>query len=94
MVRLSGLEPGRDIAIEEIGRRPGEKLHEELFNPEERPIPTAAEKIFRADRTPLDPNWVEQSFSEINLLSLEGDAAVLAARVADLAATVAARASA
>jgi FlaA1/EpsC-like NDP-sugar epimerase len=94
MVRLSGLEPGRDIAIEEIGRRPGEKLHEELFNPEERPIPTAAEKIFRADRTPLDPNWVEQSFSEINLLSLEGDAAALAVRVADLAATVAARASA
>ena len=32
MIRLSGLEPERDIAIEIIGHRPGEKFHEELFN--------------------------------------------------------------
>jgi FlaA1/EpsC-like NDP-sugar epimerase len=94
MIRLSGLEPGRDIAIESIGKRPGEKLHEELFNTEERPLPTTAEKIFRVDRMPLDPQWVEQSFSEINLLSLEGDAAALAEKVGQLAEAVAARASA
>ena len=94
MVKLSGLEPGKDIAIEVVGRRPGEKLHEELFNPDERPIPTAAEKIFRADRTQLDPNWVERSFAEINLLSLEGDAAGLADKVSSLAEAVAARSNA
>ena len=33
MIHLSGLEPERDIAIEIVGARPGEKLHEELFNP-------------------------------------------------------------
>jgi FlaA1/EpsC-like NDP-sugar epimerase len=91
MVRLSGLEPGKDIAIEVVGRRPGEKLHEELFNPEERPIPTAAEKIVRAERPPLEPEWVEQTFAEINLLALEGDAAGLAARVSELGASAAAR---
>ena len=32
MIELSGLDPDRDIEIEEVGRRPGEKLHEELFN--------------------------------------------------------------
>src|SRR5207302_3070316 len=31
MVELSGLDPDRDIEIEIVGRRPGEKLSEELF---------------------------------------------------------------
>jgi len=86
MIRLSGLDPERDIAIEVTGIRPGEKLHEELFNPYEHPQPTPAEKIVRADREPLDPDWVEKTFADINLLVLEGDAAALAARVADLGA--------
>src|SRR5437588_9270059 len=75
MIRLSGLEPERDIAIEIVGARPGEKLHEDLFNPYETPQPTPAQKILRADQEPLDPDWVGQIFSEINLLVLEGDAA-------------------
>ena len=40
MIRLSGLEPERDIAIEIVGARPGEKFHEDLFNPYEHPQPT------------------------------------------------------
>jgi FlaA1/EpsC-like NDP-sugar epimerase len=93
MIRLSGLEPERDIAIEVVGARPGEKLHEELFNPYERPQPTPAEKIVRAERRPLDPAWVEATFGEINLFVLEDDAAGLAAKVGELAAVRAAPAS-
>ncbi|MGI8922213.1 MAG: polysaccharide biosynthesis protein, partial [Solirubrobacteraceae bacterium] len=85
MVRLSGLEPYRDIDIQEIGRRPGEKLHEELFNPYERPQPTPAAKIQRADRSRLDPDWLAETFDRVNLLVLEGDAAALAAAVGELA---------
>jgi FlaA1/EpsC-like NDP-sugar epimerase len=85
MIRLSGLEPERDIAIEIVGARPGEKFHEDLFNPYERPQPTPAQKILRADLDSLDPDWVEQIFGEINLLVLEGDAAGLAERVSNLA---------
>jgi FlaA1/EpsC-like NDP-sugar epimerase len=84
MIELSGLDPDRDIEIEFVGRRPGEKLHEELFNPLERARPTAGEKILLAERAPLAPGMVEEMFSEINLLVLEGDAAGLAAKVAEL----------
>jgi FlaA1/EpsC-like NDP-sugar epimerase len=86
MIRLSGFEPDRDIAIEVVGAKPGEKLHEELFNPYERPQPTPAEKILRADRPRLDPAWVQRTFDEVNLFVLEDDAAALAAKVSELSA--------
>jgi FlaA1/EpsC-like NDP-sugar epimerase len=86
MIRFSGLEPGRDIAIEIIGRRAGEKLHEQLFNGYEQAEPTPAPKILRAVRPALDPAWVEETFDQIQLLVLEDDAAGLAAKVAELAA--------
>jgi FlaA1/EpsC-like NDP-sugar epimerase len=90
MIRLSGLEPERDIAIQIVGARPGEKFHEDLFNPYEHPQPTPAQKILRAEREPLDPAWVERTFAEINLLVLEGDAAGLAEQVSRLGAARAA----
>jgi FlaA1/EpsC-like NDP-sugar epimerase len=85
MIRLSGLEPERDIAVEIVGARPGEKLHEELFNPYERPQPTPVQKILRAARDPVDAAWVERTFDELNLLVLEDDAAALAQHVSRLA---------
>ena len=48
MIRLSGLIPNQDIAIEFSGLRPGEKLHEELLNDKELTIPTHHEKIMVA----------------------------------------------
>ena len=81
MIELSGLDPERDIAIEVVGRRPGEKLHEELFNTYERPQPTPAEKILRAEREQRAPQAVDAIFDQIGLLVLEGDAAGLAAKV-------------
>jgi FlaA1/EpsC-like NDP-sugar epimerase len=84
MIRLSGLEPDRDIGIVEVGARPGEKFDEELFNLYERPQPTAAQRILRADRAAIDPQLVREIFDRINLLVLEGDAAALAAHVARL----------
>ncbi|MET0614997.1 MAG: nucleoside-diphosphate sugar epimerase/dehydratase [Thermoleophilaceae bacterium] len=84
MIRLVGLEPDVDIGIELIGRRPGEKIHEELFNPGERPEATPAEKIVSAVHAPLDPDWVEHAFVRIEELAYGGDAAALAATVVEL----------
>jgi FlaA1/EpsC-like NDP-sugar epimerase len=86
MIELSGLDPDGDVAIEIVGRRAGEKLHEELFNGYEHRRPTEAEKIMRAEREPLSPETVEAMFDEIGLLVLEGDAAALAAKVSELSA--------
>jgi FlaA1/EpsC-like NDP-sugar epimerase len=86
MIRLAGYEPDVDISIEIVGRRPGEKIHEELFNPGERPQPTPAEKIVYAIQPPLDPEWVESAFARIEALVYGGDAAVLAASVTELSA--------
>ena len=85
MIRLAGYEPEVDIAIEFIGRRPGEKLHEELFNSDERAQPTASDKIVRAVRhAPLDPEWVTGTVERLEQLVREGDEANLAAQTVEL----------
>jgi FlaA1/EpsC-like NDP-sugar epimerase len=86
MIELSGLDPDRDVSVEIVGRRAGEKLHEELFNRYEQPRRTSAEKIMLAEREPLAPETVEAMFDEITLLVHEGDAAGLAAKVSELSA--------
>ena len=48
MIRLSGLIPNQDIAIEYSGLRPGEKLYEELLNDSELTMATHHEKIMVA----------------------------------------------
>lgn len=45
MIKLSGLELGRDIQIVFTGMRPGEKLYEELLNDKESILPTHHPKI-------------------------------------------------
>jgi FlaA1/EpsC-like NDP-sugar epimerase len=85
MIQLSGREPDRDVAIEIVGRRPGEKLHEELFNADERPRVTGEERILVAERAPLDPEWVEEAFAQVEELVYAGDAQGLAAMVSVLA---------
>ena len=49
MILLAGKQPGKDIAIVYTGLRPGEKMHETLFYPDENYRPTVSPKIFEAD---------------------------------------------
>jgi FlaA1/EpsC-like NDP-sugar epimerase len=85
MIRLAGYEPEKDIALEFTKPRPGEKLHEDLFDASETPQPTAARRINRAVRTtPLDAEWVESTLNSLEALVLAGDEANLAERVVEL----------
>lgn len=54
MIKLSGMVPGEDIMITYTGLRPGEKLHEELFYPDEAPRKTAHDKINLAEGPEMD----------------------------------------
>ena len=61
MIRLSGKEPGKDIAIEFVGLRPGEKLYEELFHDEEQLMETGYSKLRLAKARVYDNDaWFKQ----------------------------------
>ncbi len=47
LIQLSGLVPDRDIAVEYVGLRPGEKLCEEMFAADEKVEPSAIPGILR-----------------------------------------------
>ena len=64
MIKLSGLEPGKDIQIKYNGLRPGEKLFEELLNNQENTLPTHHSKIMVAKVR-------EYTFAEVNKDILE-----------------------
>lgn len=66
MIRLAGKVPDEDIEVRYTGLRPGEKLSEELFHPEERLAPTAYEKILLAEGRALDTDSFWKRFEELS----------------------------
>lgn len=58
MIRLSGLEPDKDIHIKITGLRPGEKKYEELLTSEEGTNRTNHTKIFEAALDTVDRDWL------------------------------------
>lgn len=60
LIRLSGLEPGRDIEIVYTGIRPGEKLSEALWEPGTPLEPTAHPDIFRLGNGREDTSSLEE----------------------------------
>ena len=74
-------KPGREIAIEVIGARPGEKLHEELWSADETVTPSAHEAIALVTRAPVDPTWLEAELDALAGLVDEGETLELVGRL-------------
>jgi FlaA1/EpsC-like NDP-sugar epimerase len=73
MIRLSGKEPEREIPIDFIGVRAGEKLHEELWGADEEIVDTGHPKILCARRVPIAAAWLEEELAELERLVRDGE---------------------
>jgi FlaA1/EpsC-like NDP-sugar epimerase len=73
MIRLAGLEPGREIEIEEVGLRPGEKMEERLFSVTETPEPTSHTKITCIRSRPVEDAWLLQEIKSLTDKALRMD---------------------
>ena len=75
MIRLSGKEPGRDIAISITGLRPGEKRYEELLASAENTLPTHHPRILIGKTREVDPTEVKRAVDELYAAAEQGDSA-------------------
>jgi FlaA1/EpsC-like NDP-sugar epimerase len=73
MIRLSGLTPDVDVAVEYIGLRPGEKLYEELWADGEKPQRTENPDILVARRQAIDPAAVAAGADRLVAAALAGN---------------------
>lgn len=74
LIRLSGLEPDKDIEIRVTGLRPGEKLTEELLTAGENVKATDMGKIFMTEPDDVDCNVLWEDVAELERLAEKADA--------------------
>lgn len=74
LIRLSGLEPGKDIEIVFTGIRPGEKLSEDLWEADAHYLPTPHPEIYRVEADEaIIPAHLTETVDEFHRLAQEGD---------------------
>ncbi len=73
MITLAGFIPNDDIEISFVGLRPGEKLHEELFTPDDRLLSTENSKMLIAEPEAADTIKLEKSLIDLKQLCINLD---------------------
>lgn len=87
LIRLSGLEPDRDIPIVFTGIRPGERLHEALFTAEESLERTSLPGVFAVESTgEMEEVMVRLAIRELDRMSRAMDVAGVRRMLAQLVA--------
>jgi len=72
MIRLSGLEPDKDIAIVFTAPRPGEKFFEEILTAEEGTEATQHRKIFTAKLSKVNKEKLDSFVKKLKIAAEEG----------------------
>ncbi len=84
LIRLSGRVPDRDIRVEIVGRRSGEKLVEDLVDPTEEVLPSSHPSIVMSRPPMSDGPALRRALRELESLVALGDDEALAARMLEL----------
>ncbi len=73
MIRLAGFEPDKDIPITFIGKRPGEKLFEEILTAEEGTELTKYDRILIAKMKKVDEKKLKEGLLALEKAAREGE---------------------
>ena len=87
LIKLSGFEPHKDIAIEVTGLRPGEKLYEELLMSEEGLTETKHKKIFIGKPGEFEIGDIREKIDELLKVAVCGSEVVLRERLKEFVPT-------
>ena len=87
LIKLSGLEPNRDIKVKVTGLRPGEKLYEELLMSEEGLLETTHNKIHIGKPTFDDMDVLKAKLEELKKILSEDDTQVIKNKMKEIVPT-------
>lgn len=84
LIQLSGHKPGRDIKIDIVGMRPGEKLHEELTYPWEELHETPIKGVQKAGVSIDDPAMLLHRLNNLAQIAMTRDPAATRTRMQEI----------
>jgi O-antigen biosynthesis protein WbqV len=82
LIRLAGKIPDRDVRLEYVGLRPGEKLYEELFDDEEERLAPVTRGVLAARSRPRELGLLRALYEALECAARRGDRAVMERLVA------------